>query len=368
MRKKYVTAMAAKCTKMATFEQTIKELLEDVNSVTDSVLDIKQEKEVLESGRVARAICFYHVCIFTAFTFYNNPGTWQKDASAAKAMETLKTSLQSLLQDEDTFQVEQARDDSFVKKMREEAKVLKPADVVASAAPLNWSAWENIQRSNPSKKRRKDVKRVENLTAAVEDESVAPNESSVHVENTKTASAESSVHLDDAGTAPIAASGPDKDDVPPGGRGRGRGGRGRGGMNATHPPKGRGSRKRGIDATSQHGADSSESKAKSALLNSMVPVDKASGQAIANADQAPVNPVQTSADVHVDISAEDQSLSSQQKPVEFSAEDKSLSSQQNPNEISAEDQSPSGQLTPVHVDAADTADVAASLKDYGDID
>nr|MBC8518513.1 hypothetical protein [Euryarchaeota archaeon] len=144
--KKYQTSMAAKCGKMATFEQTLKELLEDVNSVTDSVLDIEQEKDVLESGRVARAICFYHVCIFTAFTLYRDPATWHKDASGSKAMETLKTSLQRLLEDEDSFQVEQARDDSFVKQMRKEANVLKPADA-ASAAPLNWSAWENIQMS-----------------------------------------------------------------------------------------------------------------------------------------------------------------------------------------------------------------------------
>ena len=215
--KKYQTAMAAKCAMMLTHAQTIKELLEDVNSVTDSVLDIEQEKDVLESGRVARAICFYHVCIFTAFTLYSDPATWQKDASGSKAMDTLKTSLQRLLEDEDSFQVEQARDDSFVKQMRKEANVLKPADA-ASAAPLNWKAWENIQMS---KRRRMELRR--------------------------------------------------------------------------------------IYTTSQHGEASSESKAKAAFLKCMAPDDTASGQGIANADQASVNPVETS--------AQDDILPSQQTPV-----------------------------------------------------
>ena len=47
--------------------------------------------------------------------------------------------------------------------------------------------------------------------------------------------------------------------------------------------------------------------AKAAILNSMVSVDIPSGQGIANADQASVNPVETS--------AQDEILPSQQTPV-----------------------------------------------------
>ena len=53
-------------------------------------------------------------------------------------MQTLKACLQNISQDPECSQVEEAREDKFVKTMREEAEVPKLADV-APAKPLNWS-------------------------------------------------------------------------------------------------------------------------------------------------------------------------------------------------------------------------------------
>lgn len=61
--------MNAKVTEMATFEVQITNLMQDLNSVMGSALNIRSDKVLLEAGRAARAICFI-ICVPSQLIYF----------------------------------------------------------------------------------------------------------------------------------------------------------------------------------------------------------------------------------------------------------------------------------------------------------
>ena len=67
---KYVASMEMKVAHLVGFAVELEKSLKDASCVMSSALDSQKDDVVLEVGRVARASCYYHVCAFSAYTFF----------------------------------------------------------------------------------------------------------------------------------------------------------------------------------------------------------------------------------------------------------------------------------------------------------